>query len=83
MQMDFDIALISCGGYGLPLSIRLKKRGKKIIQWGGCFQLWFGIMGGRWSKNSEIQKYVNEYWTYPTAAETPPLAKTVNSSAYW
>ncbi|MCD8013647.1 MAG: hypothetical protein LUG99_10805 [Lachnospiraceae bacterium] len=83
MQMEFDIALVSCGGYGLPLSIRLKKRGKKVIQWGGCYQLWFGIMGGRWRNDSAIQNYANEYWTHPTAEETPPLAETVNSSAYW
>lgn len=83
MRMDFDIALVSCGGYGLPLSIQLKKRGKMVIQWGGCFQLWFGIMGGRWKDDSAVREYVNEYWVYPSESETPPLADQVNGSAYW
>ncbi|MCD7790876.1 MAG: hypothetical protein LUH55_10200 [Bacteroides thetaiotaomicron] len=29
LQIDFDIALVSCGGYGLPLAIRLKKTRKE------------------------------------------------------
>lgn len=73
LNMCFDIALVSCGGYGLPLSIRLKKRNKKVIQWGGCYQLWFGILGGRWSDDVEILKFKNRFWTYPSEKETPPL----------
>lgn len=83
LRIDFDIALVSCGGYGLPLAIRLKKYGKKVIQWGGCYQLWFGILGGRWKNDPKIQKYVNDSWVYPLESEIPPMAEQVNDSAYW
>ena len=83
LNMCFDIVLVSCGGYGLPLSMRLKKRKKKVIQWGGCYQLWFGILGGRWSDDIEILKFKNRFWTYPSKMETPPLANEVNESCYW
>ena len=83
LQYDFDIALISCGAYGMPLAMKLKKKECKAIQWGGCFQLWFGILGGRWNKDSRILKYVNSAWTYPLKEETPPLANLINNSCYW
>lgn len=83
LKIDFDIALVSCGGYGIPLAIRLKKQGKKIIQWGGCYQLWFGILGGRWKDDPMIRPYINEYWVFPSKEETPPLAEKVDGSAYW
>lgn len=82
-DLEFDIALISCGAYGMPLALELKKKGFKAIQWGGCFQLWFGILGGRWEKEKKILEYANEYWTYPSEQETPPLAYRVDSSCYW
>ncbi len=82
-KVDFDIALISCGSYGIPLAIELKKMGKKVIQWGGCFQLWFGIKGNRWDNNPEINTYINKFWTYPSEEEVPPLSKLVNNSSYW
>lgn len=83
LKKDFDIALISCGGYGMPLALELKKEGKNVIQWGGCYQLWFGIKGARWETESCIKDYFNEYWTYPSMAETPPNASRVNNSCYW
>ncbi len=83
MQINFDVALISCGGYGMPLALELKMNGKKAIQWGGCFQLWFGINGARWSNNAEINQYVNENWTYPMKEETPPLFYNVDHGSYW
>lgn len=83
LQYDFDIALISCGGYGLPLAIRLKKAGRRVVQWGGCYQLWFGILGGRWVSDPEIAAYRNDYWVFPQESETPPYADKVNNYSYW
>ena len=82
-DIDFDLALISCGSYGLPLALALKQEGKKAIQWGGCFQLWFGINGNRWSNDMSIQKYVNNFWCYPSIDETPPNYKNVDNGSYW
>jgi len=83
LSINFDIALISCGGYGMPLAINLKKASKKIIQWGGCYQLWFGILGARWCNSPEIQAYINDSWVFPSDVETPPLSKYVDGSCYW
>lgn len=82
-KIEFDIALVSCGSYGMPLALELKKRGKKVIQWGGCFQLWFGIKGARWDNDPLILPYVNEAWCYPSKMETPSAAAQVNNASYW
>lgn len=82
-KIECDIILISCGGYGIPLSIELKKMKKTVIQWGGCYQLWFGIKGARWENVLEIKKYFNKYWVYPSELETPPNARKVDGSCYW
>ena len=83
LTFDFDIVLISAGSYGLPLSIDLKLAGKKAIQWGGCYQLWFGILGKRWDSDTEVNKYKNHYWTYPDRKETPSGAFLVDGGSYW
>ena len=82
-QQNFDLALISCGGYGMPLAIELHAMGKRAIQWGGCSQLWFGIMGGRWNQDANIMRYFNPSWTYPSEDETPPLSNLVSGCSYW
>jgi len=82
-KMNCDIILVSCGGYGMPLSIELNDLGKKVIQWGGCFQLWFGILGGRWLDNPGVKEFINLDWTFPSVQETPPLYRNVNNASYW
>ena len=83
LHIDFDIALISCGSYGMPLALELKKAGRSAIQWGGCFQLWFGIMGKRWQNDEAVLSCINEAWTYPDESEVPPMAKLVGDGSYW
>ena len=83
LKKSFDIILISCGSYGLPLALKLKRYGCKAIQWGGCFQLWFGIMGNRWERDTSISPYRNTAWVYPDRGERPPLADKVNRCSYW
>lgn len=83
LKIKFDIAFISCGSYGMPLALELKKAGKIAIQWGGCYQLWFGIMGNRWESNDEIKRYMNVNWCYPSKRETPLGAELVNNGSYW
>ena len=83
LKIQFDIALISAGGYGMPLAIELNRKKRKALQWGGCFQLWFGILGGRWCQDYGVKAFQNKYWVYPSKNETPPLFKDVNNSSYW
>lgn len=47
-DIDFDIALIGAGAYGMFLGAHCKVLGKKAIHMGGALQLLFGIKGSRW-----------------------------------
>ena len=47
-KIDFDVALLGCGGYGLPLCNYIRHTlGKSAIYVGGGLQLLFGVMGSR------------------------------------
>lgn len=47
--IDFDIASIGCGAYGLPLAgFIMEELHKKAIYMGGGTQWLFGIKGRRW-----------------------------------
>lgn len=83
MKMEFDIALIGCGAYGLPLAIKFKKAGKQAIQIGGALQLLFGIKGKRWESKPEAAKLFNENWVRPDESERPETANSVEGACYW
>ena len=56
--MDFEIAIIGCGAYGLPLAAHVKRMGKQAIHLAGGTQLMFGIKGNRWVEQyKEKQEY--------------------------
>jgi hypothetical protein len=84
MKRDFDVVIIGCGEYGMPLAAMLKKAGKKAIHLGGVTQCLFGIKGSRWV-NSPIDKKIpmNDYWIYPDESETPSGAQNVEGGCYW
>jgi hypothetical protein len=46
--IDFDVCILGCGAYGMPLAAHVKRIGKKAIHLGGGTQLLFGIKGKRW-----------------------------------
>lgn len=83
MEKDFDIALIGCGSYGLPLGAMLKKHGKKVVHMGGCLQLLFGIRGSRWDLREDMRNYFNDNWIRPSNDETPKNSKSVENNCYW
>ena len=83
MSMDFDVAIIGCGAYGLPLSCMLKKAGKTVVHMGGATQILFGIKGKRWDNHPVISKLYNEYWIRPSEEETPKKAQEVEGACYW
>ncbi len=85
-KVDFDVAIIGCGAYGLPLAGYVKEIGKKAIHMGGGTQLLFGIKGKRWTvdyKNSCYRDLYNEYWVHPNFSETPAEARKVEGACYW
>ncbi|WP_248405324.1 hypothetical protein [Butyrivibrio fibrisolvens] len=84
LKRDFDVAIIGCGAYGMPLAAMLKKAGKKTIHIGGVTQCLFGIKGSRWV-NSPLDKKIpiNEKWIYPKENETPHNSTDVENGCYW
>ncbi len=82
-KTDFDIAIIGCGAYGLPLAAHAKRMGKKAIHLGGITQLLFGITGKRWDENGTISNHINEHWVRPLPEETPQAYKDIEGGCYW
>lgn len=83
MRMNFDVALVGCGAYGLPLAARLKRQGKKAIHLGGALQILFGIKGGRWDSRPEFKKFYNDAWVRPGEEHRPIAYQLVEDGCYW
>lgn len=97
-KIDFDICLLGCGAYGLPLAAHIKKKGKKAIHLGGGLQLLFGIKGKRWDdpnygleafkKFPDLMKtpycdLYNEHWIRPLKEDTPENNEKLDGAIYW
>jgi len=82
---DFDIAILGCGAYGLPLAARVKRMGKKAIHIGGTVQCMFGIKGKRWEIPfyNYQEKFYNSHWVRPMETEKPKDANVVEGATYW
>lgn len=83
MSRDFDIALIGCGAYGLPLAVRIKRSGKQAVHMGGCLQILFGIKGKRWDDDRFIGKLYNDAWVRPGDNERISNSNVVENGCYW
>lgn len=82
MSCDFDIALLGCGPFGVPIASRIKKGGKQAVHMGGAVQLLFGIKGKRWDETG-IKKYYNQYWVRPGEETKPKEAEKLDYNCYW
>lgn len=83
-KCDFDIALIGCGAYGLPLTIHAKRLGKVAIHLAGWTQMLFGIYGKRWVDDQpEYARFIKDSWVRPTDNERPQGASRVEKGCYW
>lgn len=82
-RIDFDVAIVGCGAYGLPLSAKLKKLGKQVVHLAGATQIMFGIRGARWDVRPEMQGFFNENWIRPSDSERPKDAQSVEGGCYW
>jgi hypothetical protein len=81
---NFDVAIIGCGAYGMPLAAHVKRIGKKAVHLGGQTQLLFGIKGKRWEAgHGEIRQLFNDHWVYPDEKEKPQNFSSVEQGAYW
>ena len=66
-EFNFNIALVSCGGFGMIISDYIFSLGSNVMYVGGALQLFFGIMGSRWEKSIKT----NEMWTIPCKEDIP------------
>ena len=82
-KIDFDIALIGCGAYGMPLSAYCKTIGKQSVHLAGWTQVLFGIIGKRWEKHPKVEPYINEFWVRPYTQSVPINANNVEGGCYW
>lgn len=83
-KLDFDIALIGCGAYGMCLAAHVKRMGKQAVHLAGWTQMLFGVYGERWLKDQpQYSKYINEYWIRPMDSEKPKGANKVENGCYW
>ena len=80
----FDVALMGCGGYGLPLAAYIRGNlSRSAIYVGGGTQLMFGIWGSRWVGRPDVKAIANEFWVHPSKSEVPSNAKKLEGAAYF
>ena len=81
---EFDIALVSCGGDGMPSCDYIySSMNKSCMYLGGPLQLLFGIMGKRWLNHETLKEYTNEYWTRPLEEDRPATHHLCEHGHYW
>ena len=84
MSRTFDIAILGCGGYGVPLCEMLRKAGKHAFYAGSYCQVMFGVKGRRWENpGNPIGTYFNEHWRNPLPSEVPNSYLEVEGGCYW
>jgi hypothetical protein len=81
--LDYDVAIIGCGAYGLPLGAHIKQVGKVAIHFGGAVQLLFGISGQRWRDKPEFRAIMRNHWISPSESERPPGWEKIEEGCYW
>jgi len=81
-KVDFDIAIIGCGAYGMPLATYIKKKGKIAIHMAGSTQMLFGIYGKRWENDSTFNPYINQNWIKPSEEEAINGLKRIEDGCY-
>ncbi len=82
-KKDFDIALLGCGAYAMPLAAQIKRNGHKAVHMGGVLQFLFGIKGKRYIDYPPTAKYINEFFVSPLDSDKPKLANVVEGGCYW
>jgi len=85
----FDVALLACGGYGLPASDFIYTTlNKTAIYVGGVLQTYFGIRGSRWERADDQEKaYAGALLSAPRAwicpGHRPTSSEVADHGSYW
>lgn len=85
-EFDFDIALVSCGGFGMPISAYINENlNKSVIYFGATLQLCFGVTGQRWLSvpQDEVNMHLNEHWVRPLEVDKPKNINLCEGGCYW
>lgn len=85
-KLDFDVAVLSCGGYGLMLCDHIKNELKRsCIYIGGALQLLFGVLGRRWISNALVRERLNDFnnFIFPVDEDRITGLETIESGCYW
>tara|TARA_R110000824_G_scaffold340734_1_gene527221 strand:- start:155 stop:1012 length:858 start_codon:yes stop_codon:yes gene_type:complete len=84
-KLDFDIALVSAGGYGLPICNYIKEHMKKSsIYVGGGLQLLFGVIGNRWINDPAwIQRILESPSKFIKPIEKQKNSERIENSCYY
>lgn len=68
--LEFDIALLSCGSYAMPLANHIAlNMGRSAVYVGGILQLFFGIMGRRYQNEFFLNALNPEAFIAPVERE--------------
>ncbi len=84
-KLTFDIAILGCGAYGLPLASFIQKEIKKTaVHMGGATQILFGIKGKRWDDRPFFRDCLyNEHWIRAGENEKFKNYRIAEDGAYW
>ena len=82
----YDVALLSCGGYGNIISNHIfTVHEKSAIYMGGTLQMAFGILGRRWllERPDIVRLYMNGHWVRTKESEKPKGYENIEGGCYW
>jgi hypothetical protein len=80
-RQSFDVALLSCGSYALPIGEFIKNAmGRKVVYVGGVLQLFFGIMGRRYENIFFTQHLNLDSFIYPIEKDKYLAGKNIPES---
>ncbi|WP_298637083.1 hypothetical protein [uncultured Umboniibacter sp.] len=82
LELDFDVAIIGAGGYGLSIAAFIKELGKVALHIGGLTQLIFGVTGARWDDAGWMNAVDKRGWIRPTMNEDNKHAFNIAKGVY-
>lgn len=82
--MDFDIAIVGAGFYGVPLCDAIKKSGRSAIEMCGLTSFIFGVAGKRFVEDEKdfYGRYMTDSWIRPFD-DKPEWFSQVEGGCYW
>ena len=84
LAIDFDIAIVGAGFYGVPLCDAIKRSGRSAIEMCGLTSFIFGVAGKRFVEDEKdfYSRYMTDAWIRPFD-EKPVWYEQVEGGCYW